>query len=198
MSSCGKVIVLGFVVAACAALAPPARAQETATPPAPVTTPAPAPAAAPQPACALATSYNTCRAACREMFPPKPKVETTAEALDRTKLRVSGWWTLGTGAALLVAGGIAGGVALHLNGELHDECPGGSCPPAYHGDLDERDRLAVSSTVLLGAGVAATAVGVLILTVFSRPPKGGTAGATAALSPVAAPGGGGAVWTWRF
>ncbi len=194
MSSCGKTIVLGLVVAACAALAPPARAQEATAPPAPVT----APAAAPQPTCALATSYKTCQAACREMFPPKPKVETTAEALDRAKLAVSGWWTLGTGAALLVAGGITGGVALHLNAELRGECTGGSCPPTYHADLDARDHLAVSSTVLLGAGIAAAAVGVLILTVFSRPPKGATTGATAALTPVAAPGGGGAVWTWRF
>jgi hypothetical protein len=184
--------VLGCLVAACAALAAPARAQE-ATAPQP---PPPETALVAQPACALTTSYKTCRAACREMFPPKPKVETVDEAADRARLAIHGWWALGTGGALLVAGAVMGGVALHLNAELGDECPGGSCPPAYHSELDTRDHLAVSSTILLGAGVAASAVGILILSVFSRPPKGEAP--KTAFTPVATPGTAGATWAWRF
>jgi len=132
------------------------------------------------------------------MFPPAPKVETREELRDRDRLVIHAWWAIGSGAALLIAGGVMGGVALHLNAELEDHCPNGSCPPTYHDDLDRRDRLAVSSTVLIGAGIAASTVGVLILTVFAKPPKEADETAAAALTPYATASSAGAEWTWRF
>jgi hypothetical protein len=201
---CGRSIPGSLVVAVAAAFAPVARSQD-ASPAAPEAAEAPTaepvaetPPPPPRPACGFATSYNSCTAACREMFPPKPKVETRSEASDRAKLAVHGWWALGVGAALLVAGGATGGAALHLNSELGDACPGGSCPPERHADIDTRDRLAVSSTVLLSAGIAASAVGTLILTIFSRPPRNGGSRPKTALSPLAAPRTTGVAWTWRF
>jgi hypothetical protein len=180
-----------------AAVGAPALAQEAAASGEAVTPEAPAPPA-PLPKCAEATSFKTCKAACREQFPPKPRVETRDERLDRERLAVHGWWALGTGAAFLIAGGIIGGVTLHLNGELVADCRGGVCPPSRHADLDTRDRLAVTSTVLVAAGVGASAVGILILAVFSRPPKDGGEQPAAAFAPIAGPQGAGAAWTWRF
>jgi hypothetical protein len=206
----GRTVWSGLVVAVAAALALPARSQEAPEAAAEPSAGAPAEAIieeaaavtepqAPPPACAVTTSYKKCAAACREMFPKKPRVETKDERLDRSRLAIHGWWAIGTGAALLVAGGVTGGVALHLNAELSDRCPGGACPPSAYGDLEERDRLAVSSTVLLGAGVAASAVGILIVALFARPPAGAEKPqARAALAPLAARGTLGAAWTWRF
>jgi len=153
------------------------------------------------PICPAATSLNQCKSACQIQFPAKPKVETPVDEAARARLAVHGWWTLGAGAALLIGGGIAGGVALHLDKELSTVCTGGSCPPAQHADLDTRDRLAVTSTVLFAAGVAASAVGILILAVFARTPKLSDAvedETAAAFAPTFGPSAAGAVVAWRF
>jgi hypothetical protein len=196
-----ELTALGLVLLASALLCgAPARAQKQA--PAVADQPAPpAPEAAATPACVAAKSYKQCAAACREMFPPKPKVETSGETVARERLAIHGWWSLGAGVALLVGGGVAGGVALHLNGELSQKCPGGSCPPEHYAELDTRDRLAVTSTVLIAGGVAASAVGILILAVFARPPK--NAGDEAlkpapAVVPALGPNAAGATLAWRF
>jgi hypothetical protein len=90
-------------------------------------------------------------------------------------LRTHGWAALGIGGALLAAGGVSGGLALHFDAELSRDCPGGSCPPARHDDLDRIDYLSKSSTVLLVSGAAAAIVGLLVLTVFApqieQPPE---------------------------
>jgi hypothetical protein len=79
---------------------------------------------------------------------------------------VWGWTATGVGAALLVAGAVTGGLALSKNADVRDNCPDGNCPPAWHDDVDARDRLALSTNVLLGVGAGVAIVGVLLLTVF--------------------------------
>jgi len=202
----GMVLVSGIGLVAAALLALPAQAQDAtaATPPAPDAQPPgtiePAPTT-PAPVCPSATSLKQCKAACDSQFPPKPKVEAPEDASARARLAIHGWWTLGAGAALLIAGGVSGGVALHLNAELKKECPGGSCPPEQYSDLDTRDRLSVASTVLLAGGLAASVVGILLLAVFSRTPKLSDAEEVepaAAFAPSFGPGAAGAVVEWRF
>jgi hypothetical protein len=207
-----EVTVLSGIVLAVATLCGlPARSQEASPADAPVVAPAPidaasavtaeAPAAAPPAICPTATSLKQCTAACSAQFPPKPKIELPVDATARARLGVHGWWALGAGVALLIGGGITGGVALHLDKELSKECEGGSCPPAQHADLDTRDRLAVTSTVLIAGGVAASAVGILILAVFARTPKMSedeSEGPAAALVPAVGPGVAGAAVAWRF
>ncbi|MFO8072063.1 MAG: hypothetical protein R6V85_09335 [Polyangia bacterium] len=105
-----------------------------------------------------------------DLSPPNPY------ELERDPaLRTHGWVALGIGGAMLAAGGVTGGLALHFDAELSRDCSAGSCPPARHGDLDRIDYLSKSSTVLLISGAAASIVGLLVLTVFApeieRPPE---------------------------
>jgi hypothetical protein len=148
--------------------------------------------------CAAAQNYKQCKVFCQLQFPPKVKVKTRDEKAERAKLAVHGWWALGAGVALLIGGSVTGGVALHMNGELSKKCPGGSCPPERHAELDTRDRLGVTSTVLVAGGVAASAVGILILAVFSRPPKEDGDKSAAAFVPSIGPNVVGATLAWRF
>jgi hypothetical protein len=196
-----EVIVLcGVMLSAALLCGGKAGAQEP--PPAGAPALAPAPEATAPAVCPAATSLKQCTAACQAQFPPKPKVELPEDLAARARLAIHGWWALGAGAALLVAGGITGGVTLHLDNELSKECPGGSCPLSRHADLDRRDRLAVTSTVLVAGGVAASAVGILILAVFARTPKmsedeSGEEPA-AAFVPALGPNAAGAAMAWRF
>jgi hypothetical protein len=148
--------------------------------------------------CSTAKNYKDCKLLCGVQFPPKVKPKKSDEAQERARLAVHGWWALGAGVALLIGGSVTGGAALHLNGELSEECQGGSCRPEQHADLDTRDRLGVTSTVLVAGGVAAGAVGILILAVFSRPPKVKGEKPAAAFVPSLGPSVAGATVAWRF
>jgi hypothetical protein len=77
-----------------------------------------------------------------------------------------GWLVVGAGGALLISGVITGGVALALDGDLADACPGGNCPPERFGDMDKLERLSTATNVLISVGAAGAVVGVLLLTVF--------------------------------
>jgi len=80
--------------------------------------------------------------------------------------RVWGWTAVGVGAAALVAGAVTGGLALASNSDIKDNCTDGNCLPAWHDEVDKRDRLALATDVLLPAGAVVAVVGVLLLTVF--------------------------------
>jgi hypothetical protein len=180
-----------------AATAPPAASAEEAAPTdAEVVAVSEPPVKKGLPLCAAATSYKECKVLCRAQFLTKIKAAAAKKELDKAKLAVHGWWTLGAGVALLVGGGVTGGVAIHLNKELQGACDGGSCSPAYHADIDTRDRLAVTSTILVAGGVAASAVGVLILAVFARPAK--AKADAVAFAPSLGPDAAGATLAWRF
>jgi hypothetical protein len=94
-----------------------------------------------------------------------------AELVADPQLRTHGFIALWSGAGLLAAGAITGGLALYLNAELDSDCQGGLCPPERQGDLDARDALATSSTLLIGAGFVAAVVGILIVAVFAPDPE---------------------------
>jgi len=76
-----------------------------------------------------------------------------------------GWIATGIGGALLVSGAVTGGMALSLNRDLEQGCPGGACSEEHWDDNDRMGRLAVATNVLLGAGAAAAAAGVVMLIV---------------------------------
>jgi hypothetical protein len=115
--------------------------------------------AAPQAARAAAAAEDE-----EEDWPVNPyDVEVVADPA----LRTHGWIALFTGAGLLAAGVVTGGIALHLNSELGSDCKGGRCPPNRQDDLETRDALATSSTVLIGTGFVSAMLGILILAVFA-------------------------------
>ncbi len=148
----------------------------------------------PAPTCDDAKSKKACRAACDEKF--KKEKKEVIEVRD-PRLRIHGAWALGIGGALLAAGGVTGGVALKLNGDLADQCPDGSCPPTRHGDLDTRNRLAVSSTIFLASGFSLSLVGILVLAVFA-PEKTVEGDVAFAFTPVIGPNAVGTGLEWRF
>ena len=148
----------------------------------------------PAPTCDDATSKKACKKACDEKF-KKEKKEVIM--VRDPRLRIHGAWALGIGGALLAAGGVTGGVALKLNGNLEGQCPDGSCPPNKHGDLDTRNRLAVSSTILLASGFTLSLVGILVLAVFA-PEKTVEVDVAFAFTPVIGPNVAGAGLEWRF
>jgi hypothetical protein len=113
-----------------------------------------------------------------------------------------GWVALALGGAMLIAGGVTGGLALKLNGDLEDKCSGGQCPPGQHDELDRRDALATSSTALIAAGFASAMVGLLVLAAFAPDRAEEAASANkdteVALLPLIDPELAGAAVTWRF
>ena len=149
---------------------------------------------APAPTCDDATSKKACRAACDEKFKKEKKPKILVMDLQ---LRRHGALALGIGGALLAAGGVTGGIALKMNGELGDKCPGGSCPPDKHEDLDTRNRLAVSSTIFLASGFTLSFVGILVLAVFA-PKNGVEEDMPIAFTPVIGPNVVGTGLEWRF
>jgi hypothetical protein len=128
---------------------------------------------------------------------PVPGIPPPAGKQDDgpSPVATTGWVVAGVGAAVLVAGGVTGGVALSKNKDIEDNCPGGDCEPAYHDDVDSRDALATTSTVLIGVGAAAVVAGVLMLTVFDSDED---PSAEVALLPVLGPETAGAALEWRF
>ena len=62
--------------------------------------------------------------------------------------------------------GIIGGfglLAINQSNTLKDVCPGGGCSPAREKELEALDTLALTTDILLGAGVAVAATGVVLL-----------------------------------
>lgn len=114
-------------------------------------------------------------------------------------VRTWGWVTLGLGGAMVIGGVVTGGMALSINNDLKEQCSDGSCLESdEENDVKKRDSLALSADILIGVGVAATVVGVLMLTVFDKDESGSGAGAGVALKPLLGPEMGGATLEWRF
>jgi hypothetical protein len=111
-------------------------------------------------------------------------------------LKTWGWVTLGVGAAVA----IAGGVALSLDKRLQDDCPNNRCTtPATHDDISKRDSMGVASTVLIISGAAVAATGAVLLIVgYKKSETNDAAGAEVSLVPAAGPGFAGAALAGRF
>jgi hypothetical protein len=129
--------------------------------------------------------------------PAEPSAQPTADdSGPRDPKKIWGWVAIGVGGALVITGAITGGVALAKNGEIEDNCPQGNCPPPYHDDVEQRDRLALTADILLPVGAAAAVAGVLLLTL----PWGESAGetATARVQPLLGADRAGLAAQWRF
>ncbi len=92
---------------------------------------------------------------------------TEEEGGERSSLRTWGWVTVGAGAALLVGGGITGGLALTAHGDAEEQCPDG-CYASDYGLIDKRDNLALTTDILLGIGSVAAIAGVVMLIVDKK------------------------------
>jgi hypothetical protein len=68
---------------------------------------------------------------------------------------------LGVGGVGLAVGGVTGFMALGKKGDL--DCPENTCSGAEAEELDSANTLALVSTIGFGVGIAATAVGVVLL-----------------------------------
>lgn len=128
--------------------------------------------------------------------PPVPQPPLPAAPDDGgSTVKTLGWVTAGLGAALLIGGGVTGGLALSKNKDIEDNCPGGECEPPYHDDVDSRDALATTSTVLFAVGGAALVAGVLMLTLSGGDEE---PSADVAVLPVVGSDTAGAAVEWRF
>jgi hypothetical protein len=123
--------------------------------------------------------------------PEPPPVEQPAPA-GHGALWTGGWVVTGIGAAILVAGGVTGGLALSAGNQLESDYPDG-VPRADEDKVDRMDRLAVATNVLLGVGGAAVIAGVVLLVLDDGPAE-----SAVTLAPAAGPGFAGAALTGRF
>ena len=101
--------------------------------------------------------------------------ETDAEAAvhrndsvnERVFPRLPGYALIGTGGLMLLTAIITGSMALKLNSDLKDDCPGGACFEPHHDDVDRLDALAAVTDVFLPLGAVLIISG-SFLYVFSR------------------------------
>lgn len=95
-------------------------------------------------------------------------------------LPMVGFVLLGVGGAALIAGAIAGGVAVSQHGELSDNCTDNRCEPEQYDTLDGFGVTSTVSTVALIAGGVLAATGLTLVLVA---PSGDGATASLTLSP---------------
>jgi len=120
---------------------------------------------------------------------PPPAEEPAA---GHGSLWTGGWIAAGLGAAIMVAGGVTGGLALAKGNELKADYPDG-VPRDKKSEVDGLDRLAIATDVLLGVGGAAVVVGVVMLVL-----DGKSEPQEVAFAPAAGPGFAGASLAGRF
>ncbi len=92
---------------------------------------------------------------------PVPVADTSDES---SPLKTWGWITVGVGGALLAGGAVTGVLALKANDTINDKCPDG-CYSQQYEELDRRKKLALTTDVLLPAGGAVAATGIVLLIV---------------------------------
>lgn len=100
---------------------------------------------------------------------PRPNEDETEEPAGRRRGRIAGYALIGTGGALLAAGGTLGGLAWAANRTATSE----------QEPLDERqaqgrrsERLAIGTDVLLATGGVAAVAGIALAVVFRKQSKG--------------------------
>ncbi len=132
--------------------------------------------------------------------PEEPAQEETSPievdpTTDNGALRTAGWVTIGVGGALLIAGGVTGGMALSMNGEIDEDCGDGSCLASQRKeDVDKRDSLALATDIMLGVGAAAAIAGIVMVVVG----RDDETEKSVSIGPLLAPDAVGARAAWRF
>jgi tetratricopeptide (TPR) repeat protein len=117
----------------------------------PAAQPAAAPAAQPAPAAAPAPAPATAPAAAEE---------------HDSGLALPGWILVGSGGGLLLGSVITGVIAHGKHSDLKKQCnENGICPASAQDDIDSGETMATVSTVLMGVGIVAAGVGVVLLVI---------------------------------
>lgn len=94
---------------------------------------------------------------------PEPAPVSSEPPITRTL----GWVGIGTGAALIVGGGVTGFLAMQNAGAL--DCPGGVCVGNQATRLNEANTEALLSTIFFSAGGALAVTGVVLVLTSGNP-----------------------------
>lgn len=101
-----------------------------------------------------------------------PPVGPSTPSRTSNGQKMLGYSALGLGAAGLVVGGVAGGLALTKHNEITSACGGSTCPASwknrYQSEVDTRDTLGTASTAGFIVGGAVAAAGVVLLLTAPR------------------------------
>jgi len=125
-----------------------------------------------------------------------PAAPSTPEEKKKSPFFLSGWILTGTGAGILLGGGIAGIIALKTTKDLEGVCDSdGTCPQSRQGDIDRANASSLAASILIPAGAVIAAAGV-VLVVLDRVKNKETANVS--FVPVTAPGFGGFQVQGRF
>jgi hypothetical protein len=120
-------------------------------------------AAAPRPAASspAPTEVNSEKPA---VAPPVQATTSNSgpEAASSSGSRMLSYVLMGAGTAVLAGGGVFGYLALNEKKDLDGKCPNNVCVSSSKGTLDSANRDATISTILVGSGAAALAVGAVL------------------------------------
>lgn len=96
---------------------------------------------------------------------PTAATSTPPEEKKGSGLKTAGWIGVGVGGALLIGGGVLGGMALGEKGALEctETSDGFDCPSSQQDRLDSANTYATTSTILFAAGGAIAATGIVLL-----------------------------------
>jgi hypothetical protein len=108
-----------------------------------------------------------------------------------------GWIVAAVGAGAAIGGAVLGGLALSKNSDLNRACGDGPCPEKTD-DVNARDHMALSSTVLIAAGGTVLAAGAALLIVGKIKEKRNRENPTISLLPAVDRTSMGASFEWRF
>jgi len=111
-------------------------------------------------------------------------------------VRIGGWVLVGVAGALLVSGGITGGVALSMDRDLADRCDGVDCSGGDWSDAQKMRSLGVATDVMLGVGGALAIVGVVMVVAGAKRERNTTD--RVRIRPASTMGGAGAWLTGEF
>lgn len=103
--------------------------------------------------------------------PPEPPPVATEPAStaaparhdDTHWMRTTGWVLVGTGAAFLVGGGAAAGVAATARGDADDLCVDEICPVQARDAIDRDTTFSLLADVGIGVGAGALVTGIILL-----------------------------------
>jgi hypothetical protein len=93
---------------------------------------------------------------------PQPAAAPEPEPAEDEGGRVWTWIALGTGAALVAGGAVAGGVSIGKEKDLESKCDGGVCDSSLASERDTVKSLNSTADILYGVGAAALVSGAVL------------------------------------
>jgi len=94
--------------------------------------------------------------------PLAPPTQQQPREPGASSTQTASYILMGAGAAVLAGGGVFGFLALDKKNSLDGKCPNGLCQPGTEGTLDSAKQYATVSTILVGTGAAAVALGSIL------------------------------------